>query len=32
MTKDEKVAYWLDLADYDIETAEWMTQKRYSNG
>lgn len=22
MTKEEKVAYWLDLADYDIETAE----------
>lgn len=24
MTKDEKVAYWLDIADYDIETAEAM--------
>ena len=24
MTKDEKVAYWLDLADYDLETAEAM--------
>jgi len=22
MTRDEKTAYWLDLADYDIETAE----------
>jgi len=24
MTKEEKVAYWLDVADYDIETAEAM--------
>jgi len=24
MTKEEKVAYWLDLADYDIETAEGL--------
>ena len=24
MTKDEKVAYWLDIADYDLETAEAM--------
>jgi HEPN domain-containing protein len=24
MTKEEKVAYWLDIADYDIETAEAM--------
>ena len=24
MTKEEKIAYWLDLADYDIETAEGL--------
>ena len=24
MTKEEKVAYWLDIADYDMETAEAM--------
>ena len=24
MTRDEKVAYWLDIADYDLETAEAM--------
>lgn len=24
MTKEEKVAYWLDIADYDIDTAEAM--------
>lgn len=24
MTRDEKIAYWLDLADYDIETAEGL--------
>ena len=24
MTKEEKVVYWLDIADYDIETAEAM--------
>jgi len=24
MTKYEKVAYWLDIADYDMETAEAM--------
>ena len=24
MTKEEKTAYWLDLADYDIETAEGL--------
>ena len=24
MTKEEKVAYWLDIADYDLETAEAM--------
>lgn len=24
MTQEEKVAYWLDLADYDIETAEGL--------
>ena len=22
MTKEEKVAYWLDIADYDYDTAE----------
>ena len=24
ITREEKVAYWLDLADYDIETAEGL--------
>ena len=24
MTREEKVAYWLDIADYDMETAEAM--------
>lgn len=24
MTKEEKVTYWLDIADYDLETAEAM--------
>ena len=24
MTREEKVAYWLDLADYDVETAEGL--------
>ena len=24
MTKEEKIAYWLDIADYDLETAEAM--------
>ena len=24
MTTDEKVAYWLDLADYDMDTAEGL--------
>lgn len=24
MTKEEKVAYWLDLADYDMETSEGL--------
>lgn len=24
MTREEKVAYWLDIADYDLETAEAM--------
>ena len=28
MTKEEKVAYWLDIADYDIETAEAMYKKK----
>ena len=26
MTKEEKVKYWLDIADYDINTAEAMYQ------
>ena len=26
MTKDEKVQYWLDIAKYDIDTAEAMHQ------
>ena len=26
MTKDEKVQYWLDIARYDIDTAEAMHQ------
>ena len=30
MTREEKVAYWLDIANYDIETAEAMyTTKRW---
>ena len=30
MSKDEKVAYWLDLADYDLDTAEGLfTVKRW---
>jgi HEPN domain-containing protein len=30
MTNEEKVQYWADLADYDIETAESMfREKRY---
>lgn len=24
MTKEDKIAYWLDIADYDLETAEAM--------
>ena len=24
MTQEEKVRYWLDIADYDIDTAEAM--------
>lgn len=24
LTKEDKVAYWLDIADYDLETAEAM--------
>jgi hypothetical protein len=24
MTKDEQVQYWLDIADYDLDTAEAM--------
>ena len=24
MTREEKIAYWLDIADYDLETAEAM--------
>ena len=24
MTRDEQVQYWLDLADYDLDTAEAM--------
>ena len=24
MTREEKIAYWLDIADYDMETAEAM--------
>ncbi|MCR5038639.1 MAG: hypothetical protein K6A94_04815 [Bacteroidales bacterium] len=27
MTKEEKVAYWLDLADYDIETGRLVCRK-----
>ena len=26
MTRQEKVLYWLDIADYDLETAEAMYQ------
>ena len=26
MTKEEKVQYWLDIADYDLDTAEAMHQ------
>ena len=26
MTRDEQVQYWLDLADYDLDTAEAMHQ------
>jgi len=26
MTREEKVRYWLDIADYDIDTAEAMHQ------
>ena len=26
MTRDEQVKYWLDLADYDLDTAEAMHQ------
>ncbi|MBQ4484172.1 MAG: HEPN domain-containing protein [Prevotella sp.] len=26
MTKDEQVQYWLDIADYDLDTAEAMHQ------
>ena len=26
MTKEEKVRYWLDIADYDLDTAEAMHQ------
>jgi hypothetical protein len=30
MTKEEKIAYWADLSDYDLETAKAMLQtKRY---
>jgi len=30
MTTEEKVAYWVDLSDYDLETAEAMFEtKRY---
>jgi HEPN domain-containing protein len=30
MTNDEKVQYWVDLADYDIETVDSMLrEKRY---
>ncbi|MDR0845826.1 MAG: HEPN domain-containing protein [Tannerella sp.] len=30
MINDEKVKYWVDLADYDIETADSMLrEKRY---
>jgi len=30
MTIDEKVQYWVDLSDYDLETAEGMMQiKKY---
>ena len=28
MTKEEKVAYWLEIADYDIETAEAMYETK----
>ena len=26
MTREEKVHYWLDIADYDFDTAEAMCQ------
>lgn len=26
MTREEKVQYWLDIADYDLDTAEAMHQ------
>ena len=26
MTREEQVQYWLDIADYDIDTAEAMHQ------
>ena len=30
MTKEEKVKYWVELSDYDLETAEGMMQiKKY---
>jgi len=30
MTKEEKIQYWINLSDYDLETAEAMLQtKRY---
>ena len=30
MTKEEKVQYWIELSDYDLETAEGMVQiKKY---
>ena len=30
MTKEEKIAYWVELSDYDLETAEVMlATKRY---
>ena len=28
MTQEEKVRYWLNIADYDLDTAEAMHQTR----
>lgn len=30
MDKSEKITYWIDISDYDLETAKTMlTDKRY---